>query len=346
MYCAHCGNEISANMTFCPNCGTKQNVENNTSFEVPSTVPTKNKYLKSSVVSVILNIIATFLFLVFEIYFINNFKSKLIANVSFQYVILFSLLLSIAVLIIKNNNIKILFSVIQLLVALSTPLLCFFNIIYYEGNMLFQLIWAIFLIVASVFSLLHSLTIKRKPETSFDNKKINKLLCAISTGLIVSVVALFLFISNDALTISKVIYEIRDENYTNAVEMIENSDVAKDSKDLLVWCNYNLIYSDYINAAESEVITNLKDPTSFENLGNTFNRKIYKNENDDNILISGNLNLYYSATNSFGARVKDTHFYLCPEKAIDFSGYSVEEIEEIVSLSKDEVIEKYNHNLV
>lgn len=72
---------------------------------------------------------------------------------------------------------------------------------------------------------------------------------------------------------------------------------------------YSLVYeeaSSKISSAEYSITRNLKDPSSYQNLGNRFSYLI-TDRSDSTLDLKLTVTVNYSATNSFGGRVSDTY---------------------------------------
>ena len=188
MFCQKCGNQLQEEATFCYNCGEKQveQTANNIQSQPVYVVPLQ-KPLKKPSTSIILNLIAVFLFILSEIYAIFNTDGGSHFQSNFKvYLIIIPLILSIAILLFQKTSLKIVFSALELGISIFIVMIVF----TYSGEVIFPLAGAILQIVAASRNLSYSTKLKRFPEFLDDNKKKNKILKIISASLLAIIVIL------------------------------------------------------------------------------------------------------------------------------------------------------------
>ena len=145
---------------------------------------------------------------------------------------------------------------------------------------------------------------------------------------------------------------INECNYRIAVDCIDknhngtawiyakNLDNYKNSDDLEMWLHYQNLSSVQFELLKSTVQSSCKDPSSFkEEYGSQF----YIDVKEDKEAKSGHslylkIDLVYSATNSFGGRIRDTYTHEYDLFDFDIHGKSINEAERIVKLSKTQIL--------
>ena len=121
-------------------------------------------------------------------------------------------------------------------------------------------------------------------------------------------------------------------------EELANEDYRA-SKELYLYCDAQNRMNDAMDSATTTLKSRLKDPSSFQNLGNSCRYSFSTKGSSLSIHINGTLK--YSATNSFGGRVTETYSY---EKDILLSGHNFtpQDAETILSKSITKIASDYD----
>ncbi len=132
-----------------------------------------------------------------------------------------------------------------------------------------------------------------------------------------------------------------DKNHNGtAWAHIKHLDNYKNSDALEIWLHYQNLSTVQFELLKSTVQSNCKDPTSFrEEYGSQF----YIDINEDKDAKSGHslylkIDLVYSATNSYGGRLRDTYTYEFDPFDFDIHGKSTNEAARIVKLNKTQIL--------
>lgn len=137
---------------------------------------------------------------------------------------------------------------------------------------------------------------------------------------------------------------VEKEEYLDAGDYLEELGDYKYSKELHMWSrvksnmNFDASYS-----ARKDLKARLKDPSSYEEYGAYYWNTYYigkVNAGNLTVEITRYVTLSYSATNSFGGRVSDTYEWSTDGPSFAAKGFEKEELEELLEMSKSEVIEK------
>lgn len=343
MNCKQCGQPLPEGTVFCSVCGAKQDVavQSSAQPQIPPQaqpqmyyeVKVKQKKKKNPIVPVILNLIAAVLFYSMTLYSVYNDQPEHFSN-SLFYIFLFPLLFSIVILWVKNNIIKLISSIMELIVALIIGL----NIWNQLADSFIFFMSGILMLAASFYSISYVKNLKNYPNLSFNNKAA-KSLSIISCVVVIGVVASGFAIKSYA-QLQYVKEKFYDGNYTEVAEWLEKEGNTKGANELIVWSKFQSICEQNHNAAEDSLIRCLKDPGSFISYGSTLNYSITKSGNENEVIVEGSVKIDYSATNSFGGRLTDTYLFECPKRTLDTLGLSKEEVEEIVALSKNQILDR------
>lgn len=149
--------------------------------------------------------------------------------------------------------------------------------------------------------------------------------------------------------------ELKDANYNLAISFIKNNSYAdamavlsetegyRYSNALAIWAEIadaKTFNNDTV--ARSELKARLKDPSSYqETSANCCSLATIREQDGEHYIQMVNyVAIDYSATNSYGGRIKDTYYWNMDGKSISGAGYSKEELEAISVMKKSEVIEK------
>ena len=151
MNCKQCGNPLQEKTAFCPICGAKQDISTQP-IQSQSYYTTPQKPLKNPTVSVILNLIAVFISFSVGLYSVFSDQPKLCSNFLFHLLILIPLLLSVTVLLVKNNTIKSICSIIELVISIFITFGCTVTLFKFHFLLLLPLAGAILSIVASSYN--------------------------------------------------------------------------------------------------------------------------------------------------------------------------------------------------
>ena len=229
MFCKKCGKELQEEVAFCPGCGEQQG-EQQLNNAQPQPVYHVPKPLKKPTTSVILNLIAVFLFVFAEAVALiirnggSQFKESYLL-----YFFIFPLLLSLAVLFFKNIILKIICSSFGLAISILMIFFCFSSFdLYYNLNKTcggwlwyLPLAGAILQIIASSRNLSYSRRIIQNKQLLPDNEKLNKNLKIISIAAIATIILIMpISIINQSSAFEKELENRRESIFTDA-ELLE-----------------------------------------------------------------------------------------------------------------------------
>lgn len=286
MFCKQCGTQIDDNALFCPSCGYNLVDGSQTTKEQGNDALTKKKD-KFTNFTLVLSVISAF------------FPIGLILNV--------------------------------LMPGTLVTLLC--------------VLGAIILIPAFVLSSIALIAafVKRKKIHNIIFKKRIVSSC-LSTALPIVVLLVF-FLFQNPINYSQAMKAYEEKDYTRASELFVGLEDYKDSKKMASECNYltaislaekkewkaareifeKLADQNYkaskelyaychvwvqaemkITSAENKLISQLKDPSSYQKMGADFSYTI-TDRSETALDLALTIHLKYSATNSFGGRVTDTY---------------------------------------
>lgn len=136
------------------------------------------------------------------------------------------------------------------------------------------------------------------------------------------------------------IKELEDYKYSGAAAWLKTLENTKQVNELAVWVGFREIMDEMFTLTENAIVSRLKNPLSFESYGRTFHYEITKSGNENEVIVGGSVEIDYSATNSFGARLTDTYWFECPKRTLDTLGLSKEEVEDIVTLDHDQILDR------
>ena len=141
------------------------------------------------------------------------------------------------------------------------------------------------------------------------------------------------------------LYEL-EEKYQQAIKNESNSTLSelgsyRAAAELAVYFDYESSFS-VGQQAEREIKSKLKNPSSYQRIRYISSPKLTISEKDkETATITGTCMIEYSATNSFGARVKDSYYYMDTiEKSL--CGMEYDKVADIFCSTLEEVIEKYD----
>lgn len=339
MNCRQCGQPLPEGTAFCSGCGAKQDISTQSSVQ-PQVQPqayyevkVKQKKKKNPIVPVILNLIAAVLFYSMTLYSVYSDQPEHFSN-SLFYTFLFPLLFSIVILWVKNNIIKLISSIAELIMALIIGL----NIWNQLADSFIFFMSGVLILAASFYNFSYVKNLKNYPKLSFNNKAA-KSLSIISCVVVIGVVASGFAIKSYA-QLQYIKEEFYDGNYIEVAEWLETEGNTKGANELIVWSKFQSICDQNRNAAEDSLISRLKDPGSFMSYGSTFNYTITGSVSENQVIVSGSVKIDYSATNSYGGRLTNTYLFECPKRTLDTLGLSKEEVEEIVVLKDFQILDR------
>lgn len=150
--------------------------------------------------------------------------------------------------------------------------------------------------------------------------------------------------------------ELKELKYNLAISYIENGEQLdaydyleelgdyKYSKELLMWSRVesNMDF-DASYSARRDLKARLKDPSSYEEY-DAYSWNTYyigtAEAGNPTVEITRHVLLEYSATNSFGGRIKDIYEWSTEGPSYSAEGFEKEELKELLEMSNSEVIEK------